>query len=434
MSAEEKNPIKDYLYQYSTDRIREKLKKSERKVQYLRTKLLYEIYSNDGLTRAEIAEVLDFTIPQVSLFLSHLFDIGIIRVVEDIDQKKKRKIKRVKLNSENFILLGFKIDPGKIESVVTNSDREIIDHSTVHFPMDVDHPEQDKKIQEIILHHIYNMTDEFISKYQNICGIGIASAGIVNYKNQSIIAFPKNFNWREFFLRKEVENKFSLPIIVTGLGSAKTRFYSFLDELKDLKGKKDFLYLSIDDIISMGMYYSKHIFRNSVTEELGIEHIVIDKNGPQCYCGNRGCLNIYSSFISTKDRILNEIKKGVNTTLSNYSEYFTFADLLTEAKGGDSLANKMLRESIDKLSFALGNTINFLNPDILIITGFFTKHLKYYQSFIKEYILEQLTPLNRDRIQIKLENENKYAAPVGAALAILEEIFDFNYYIQERLL
>ncbi len=434
MANDEKNPLKNYLYQHSTEKIREKLKKSERKVQYLRTKLLYEIYSNDGLTRAEIAEVLDFTIPQVSLFLSHLFDIGIIRVVEDIDKEKNRKIKRVKLNSDNFILLGFKIDPGKIESVVTNSDRIVIDHSIVHFPLDDSVTNSSEKVQKIILHHIYNITEEFISKYQNICGIGIASAGIVNYKNQSITAFPKIYNWKEFFIRKEVENKFSLPIIVTGLGAAKTRYYSFLDYLKDIKGKKDFMYISIDETTSMGMYYSKHIFKNSVTEELGIEHFIIDHNSEKCYCGNNGCLNLYSSFISIKNKILDEVKNGNNTTLSNYSEYFTFTDLLKEAKSGDKLAYLLLTSSTQKLGYALGNIINILSPNNVIITGFFDKHISLYKKLLKENLYKYLSPLNREIINLKFENENKYSAPIGAALALLEEIFDFNYYIKERLL
>jgi len=423
------NSVKNYLDKYSTDKLKQKLKKNERKIQYLRTRLLYEIYSNDGLTRAEIADVLDFTIPQVSLFLSHLFDIGIIKVYEDISEENKRKIKKVKLNSDNFILMGIKIDPGKIESVVTNSNRKLIDHSIVHFPLD--NKKGYKKIQEIILHHIFNTIYEFTSKYQNICGIGIASAGIVNYQSQSIVAFPGIYNWKDFYLRKEIENKFSLPIIITGQGASKTRFYSYLDEIK---GKRDFIYISIDDTLSMGMYYSKHIYRNNISEEPNIEHYTIAPDGEHCYCGKRGCLNIFSSFQSMKNIILNDVENGTESTLSNYSYYFTFTDLLKEAHRGDSLANQVLNTSVKNLGFAIGNIINLFNPKKILIGGYFSEYLELYKRMIFKEIDKYLTPLIKNTIEIKFIDEDKFSAPIGAALAVLEEIFDFNYYINLRLL
>ena len=421
--------VKKYLDKYSADKLKQKLKKNERKVQYLRTKLLYEIYSNDGLTRSEIAEVLDFTIPQVSLFLSHLFDIGIIKVYEDIDKKNKRKIKKVKLNSDNFILMGIKIDPGKIESVVTNSNRKLIDHSIVHFPLS--NKKGYKKTQEIILHHIFNTISEFTSKYKNICGIGIASAGIVNYQNQSIVAFPEIYDWNEFFLRKEIENKFSLPIILTGQGSSKTRFYSYLDEIKS---NKDFIYISVDDTLSMGIYYSKHIYRNNISEEPNIEHYTVDPDGKLCYCGKRGCLNIFSSFQSMKNTILKEVENGTESALSNYSYYFTFTDLLKEANKGDKLANQVLDISIKNLGFAIGNIINLFTPKKILIGGYFSEYIELYKKIISKQINKYLSPFIRDTIEIKFIDEDKFSAPIGAALAVLEEIFDFNYYINLRLL
>ena len=423
------NPIKNYLDKHSADKLKQKLKKNERKVQYLRTKFLYEIYSNDGLTRSEIAEVLDFTIPQVSLFLSHLFDIGIIKVYEDINEENKRKIKKVKLNSDNFILMGIKIDPGKIESVVTNSDRKLIDQSIVHFPLE--RKRGYKKIQEIILHHVFNTIYEFTSKYQNICGIGVSSAGIVNYQNQSIVAFPEIYDWKEFYLRKEIENKISLPIIVTGQGASKTRYYSYLDKIK---GKRDFIYISIDDTLSMGMYYSKHIYKNNISEEPNIEHYMIDPQGKPCYCGKKGCLNIFSSFQSMKNMILNDVENGTESTLSNYSYYFTFTDLLKEANKGDSLANQVLNTSVKNLGFAIGNIINLFNPKKILIGGYFSEYIELYKNMMYQEINKHLTPLQKNTLEIEFIDEDKFSAPIGAALAILEEIFDFNYYINLRLL
>ena len=58
---------------------------------------------------------------------------------------------------------------------------------------------------------------------------------------------------------------------------------------------QDFLYLKTSPGISAGVMMQGRVLRgtNGMAGEVG--HMVMDRNGPLCECGNRGCLHAMAS-------------------------------------------------------------------------------------------------------------------------------------------
>ena len=87
-------------------------------------------------------------------------------------------------------------------------------------------------------------------------------------------------------------------------------------------------------------------------------HNVLDANGPQCYCGKRGCVETY---LSGPGLVNLWRSSGGDATLST-------GDIVDGSKT-DSLAQQVMTEYYDWFGQALAMVINILDPDVIVLGG-----------------------------------------------------------------
>lgn len=113
-------------------------------------------------------------------------------------------------------------------------------------------------------------------------------------------------------------------------------------------------------------------------------HVVINFNGPKCPCGKRGCIEQYAAgpAIARRARAqLAETKPAhhARKRLALQSKMLELAEgrvqnvtaeIVGEAAlAGDLLATRVLQETAGYLAIWLGNIIDLLEPDIIVIGG-----------------------------------------------------------------
>jgi predicted NBD/HSP70 family sugar kinase len=105
--------------------------------------------------------------------------------------------------------------------------------------------------------------------------------------------------------------------------------------------------------------------------ELG--HTTVDEDGPACSCGNRGCLELYSSASAIISRVRSEIDHGVVSSLAsefNESPDRLTLEAITRAAGlHDRLSERVLSEAGTHLGTAIASVVNLLNPEKVILGG-----------------------------------------------------------------
>jgi len=92
-------------------------------------------------------------------------------------------------------------------------------------------------------------------------------------------------------------------------------------------------------------------------------HMIVERNGRPCPCGNRGCVEAYigSDAIFTAWRQRGGVFEG--------SGWGALGTLLQSAENGVPEAVSVLDETIDYLGIALGGLVNLYNPDRVVIGG-----------------------------------------------------------------
>jgi len=141
-----------------------------------------------------------------------------------------------------------------------------------------------------------------------------------------------------------------------------------------------------------GIVFNKQLHQGShhIAGEWG--HNVLDPNGPDCYCGRKGCVE---TFLSGPGLINAYRLAGGDAAMST-------ADIVSAAGNGDAVAGKVFASYIDAFGKALATVINILDPEVVVLGGGMSNIEPLYSdgvSTLAKYVFneELLTPVLPNR-------------------------------------
>ena len=152
--------------------------------------------------------------------------------------------------------------------------------------------------------------------------------------------------------------------------------------------------------------------------ELG--HTSIDINGEQCKCGNRGCLELYSSRISLIQRIKEQADNFSKTTLTSKS---SFNQVVKAFHNGDPLAVQEVHRVSRYLAQGIVNCINFINPDLIIIGDEYSSLGQAFLAEIKKNIQPSVLPSIYNNVRIELSHQSEDTVLRGSYLEVLNQTY-----------
>jgi glucokinase len=208
----------------------------------------------------------------------------------------------------------------------------------------------------------------------NLTGIGIGLAGLVDYSKGFIFDLTNISGWRKVPLRSILESKLNVPVYLDNDANA-----ICLGEYLYGAGKNsnNLVLVSLGTGIGAGIIINGRLYRGSSFSAGEIGHIIINENGPKCGCGSFGCLEAYignsaitraanEGFKKKRSKILNRIIKGNIKNL-------TPQHLSLAAKEGDPLSIGIWKDAGRYLGIGLSALVNLLNPDKIVICGGISK-------------------------------------------------------------
>ncbi|BCB95145.1 transcriptional regulator [Dissulfurispira thermophila] len=266
---------------------------------------------------------------------------------------------------------------------------------------------------------IHKLIDSLSSKYaEQICGIGIAVAGIINRNAGIIMRSPNISALSGIDLEADIKSRYKTCVVIENDANAAAYGEKCIGAGKDFK---NFVMLTLGTGIGGGIIVNNKLL--SVAAEVG--HMSIRADGQPCACGNVGCLESYASASAIIGNAVSEIEKGTNSTLkAMYNGNFykiTAEDIYKAALDGDPLSRTVLREAGKSLGIGIANLINILSPDAIILTGGLLGAWNIYvETAIQEASKRTLKELYSNvKIIPSLLGDN--AGIIGAAQLVFEE-------------
>lgn len=186
------------------------------------------------------------------------------------------------------------------------------------------------------------------------------------------------------------------------------------------KGYKDSLFITIGTGVGGGIIIDGKVYSgfNFSGAELG--HMVIVKDGDECPCGRKGCMECYASatgLIKITKRIMLENKDSAMWNICEgdieKANGKTCFDGMLE---GDTAAKAVFDEYIGYLACGVINFINIFQPEVLSIGGGISKQGEVLLAPLREIVeREQYSRYSDKKTVIKAATLGNDAGIIGAA-------------------
>jgi glucokinase len=172
--------------------------------------------------------------------------------------------------------------------------------------------------------------------------------------------------------------------------------------------------------IGAGIFVNGRMLRGATLAGGELGHMVIDRNGPLCLCGKKGCVEAYASIPATISRVMKAMDRGAVSSLGAKlaaGGELTAQDIVTAARGGDETAQSALAETALALAIAIANAAQLLNPSLIVLAGkFATAARDDFIEAISQAVRAQCFETISRGLEIRAAPFRKDLVPVGCAL------------------
>lgn len=200
--------------------------------------------------------------------------------------------------------------------------------------------------------------------------IGVSSPGPLDPKTGTVLQTPNLPCWRNFPLLSRIVERYQLPTLLENDANAAGLAEAVWGAGK---GFNSVFYMTLGTGIGTAIIYNQRIYHGRTGAAAEGGHMTIDFKAPvKCGCGKRGCLESMASGPAIAGRARERLLSGEfpqSSLARNGHETMTAEVVCDASEAGDPLARSILQETADLLAVWLGNVIDLLEPEIIVVGG-----------------------------------------------------------------
>lgn len=274
-------------------------------------------------------------------------------------------------------------------------------------------------MMKTLVESIHAVLKEADVALENVRAVCVGVPGNVD-PYTGIVGVAPNLGFTNFNIRREIEKSINVPVYIENdVNLAALGIKKF--ELKE-KGR-NVLVVFVGTGIGGALIFDGKLYRGSNYFAGEIGHITVQKNGPKCGCGKKGCFEA----VASRTAIVREIKKDMKTRKSILSELVPKGKpikskaLLQAIKKKDPVVTKQLDVAADVIGETIGDITNLLNLDMVVMGGGVVEALnKYLIPKIKESVKKTALKYAAKNVKITYTKLGDDAALLGG-IALAEE-------------
>lgn len=245
--------------------------------------------------------------------------------------------------------------------------------------------------QEVVIERINSVIKGLMAKTEGepVRGIGLCAPGPLSVQTGVIIDAP-NLRWKNVPIVSILEQEFGLPIVIENDANAAAIGECYYGAGQ---GTTDMIYITVSTGIGGGIISRGELVygRDYSAGEVG--HMVVLPDGPLCGCGRKGCIEALASGTAIARQAREKLKEGAKSLMRELVDgnldLLTAREVAEAAREGDKLALSVLDQAFWYLSVALGNLVNLLNPEIILIGGGVAKMGPLLFDKVNQYLEEE---------------------------------------------
>ncbi|MFF0341473.1 ROK family protein [Kribbella sp. NPDC004875] len=301
-------------------------------------RVIAALRTQGALTRAQLAEQTRLSRATLSVIIQSL--LARQAVTESFPDEtdgpvvrgRGRPVSRLTLNAAGGLALGLDLGHRRIQVTIANVAHEIVASDSVPCAERTPWPRRVKLALDLV--------DELTSRHElslgTLAGVGVGMVGPVPTGRNLVLS------GRPAEVRDAVSERFGVPVQLDN----NTRLAALAEALWGAgAGFGSALYLRLSYGVGGGLVLGGRLLAGATGAAGELGHISVDRDGPECPCGGRGCLERYVALATLLERCGN----------------------LLEAQSPQ--AHDLLTEAGTRIGEVLAAACNTLNPEVVIIGG-----------------------------------------------------------------
>ena len=196
-------------------------------------------------------------------------------------------------------------------------------------------------------------------KKGRLAGVGVGVPGIIDLGSGTLRESPNLPGWHDYPVREKIERRLRTRVILENDANAAALGEKWLGAGREVD---DLCMITLGTGVGGGIVLGGRIWHGmtGMAGELG--HITVEPEGPQCGCGNRGCLEQLASATAL-------VRMAREAGLGGGDTELTAKRVGQMAQEGNAAARELFVRVGRALGIASANMVNALNLPILVIGG-----------------------------------------------------------------
>lgn len=379
-------------------------------------KILNLLYIHDTLPATIIGKRIGVSLPTAISLLKDLSNAKFVESRGTGESKGGRKPILFGLKNDAIFVIACELGRFKGKIGVFDSHNQLV-APHIEFEATIDDDDLVEKIYDVAQSIVADNQIDF----DRVFGFGIAMPGLVD-EVAGINYTIKNKLYQN--VQERMRQKFEALVYINNDARMQAYGEFVFGEAVD---HNNALIINWNWGLGLGMILDGKLYNGATGFAGELSHIKFVDKGDLCICGKRGCLETVTSVYVLLAQAKEAIKEGRISQLTqkfkDREDELQIEDILNAVKQGDEFSISLINKVGLALGKALSNTIQLLNPDIIVIGGVISEANQYVltpiQQAVDRYCLEQISGNTR----IVISKTWKQSGLLGTTAMLFQKLF-----------
>ena len=222
-------------------------------------------------------------------------------------------------------------------------------------------------VEKVIVDVVEEMIRESGIDRSKLNAVASCAPGVID-QDKGVVLFTPNLPWRNYDMAGAMRKKFGVPFYVgndVNLGVLGEYHFGAA------RGYRNIVGFFVGTGLGGGLILNGSLYTGNQFKAAEYGHMILDPEGPLCNCGQRGCLETFSSKMGMTAYIRQQVSRGRETMMAEAVKdgVFRSKKLKKALEAGDKVAQEAVDRACHYLAVATGTMINTFSPDLILYGG-----------------------------------------------------------------
>tara|TARA_R110002020_G_scaffold57274_8_gene157829 strand:+ start:363 stop:1616 length:1254 start_codon:yes stop_codon:yes gene_type:complete len=382
-----------------------------------RSAILDMVRSSGTVSRVELAEMSGLTATSITRVVKSLIEDGLVIETGFGDSTGGKRPSLLELNPRGGYAIGLSLDDERLTYVAADLGGTVVGQLVSHGIGQ----EAPRETVERIAGEIDDLILQLGIPREHVVGVGIAGAGLDLGAGAERLSLTAE-EWESFAVQEALESLAGFPVLRDNDAACAALGQYWVGRIS---ATQDFATLYMSNGFGLGLMTGGRVSRGTSSNVGEIGHLLVDVNGPECWCGARGCLEMLAAPRAIVAQALSDSSLTSRLDLVDDESRLrdNFNAIARAAAAGDVTSIDIMEQSARFVAAAVLSVVNLLDIDRIYLAGpGFADAGAIFVRSVRDVVSRFARTRAVHAVQIELSDPGLDAAAIGAATLALQHV------------